>query len=495
MTLDDAFLYLGISDDASLEEIERAYKVKTSMYDISRFTPETPEMLEAKRMNKIIKSAYDCIIEAYSEFNEKEENEPRKFTDKYYDLLQIILAFIAVAGVLFFIGVVIFHDSGKMQNQLSKAEEINKNNSKMITAAVQEALKDFKKNQNEEENEQLQPQNNNNKTLDIDYSALAEKVMPAMVRIDTDAGLIGSGFFASSNGDILTNYHVIEGAEKILVTPIKGTPSYALVKDFDAEQDIALIVINAMAPTLFLKISDKLPVQGEAVMAVGNPKELDGTISNGIISAFRENNRWIQFTAPISPGSSGGALVNSIGEVVGMPTKHKEGQNLNFAISSTILKKFLNFAQNKTPRQVKVPSRKTETQPSQRKDSNPIFVRKDELYEMYFDPEYIERKKNSNLVSFITIWYPTEKAIRQIEKTPEYNFIPGKKLNLCALWYTVNFSNNTYVHLRTVNFYSDGTVARDYIRPDNEIKWRSPKKGSRAESLMNALRKYLGVKK
>ena len=68
-------------------------------------------------------------------------------------------------------------------------------------------------------------------------------------------------------------------------------------------------------------------------MAVGNPKGYEGTVSNGIISAFRENNTWIQFTAPISQGSSGGALINLRGEVVGMPTKLRtDGQNLNFAI-------------------------------------------------------------------------------------------------------------------------------------------------------------------
>lgn len=189
----------------------------------------------------------------------------------------------------------------------------------------------------------------------MDYAALTEKVLPSIVRIDVNKGFdqgVGSGFFVSDMGDILTNYHVIEGAREILVIPHEGESFYAMIKDVDEENDMALLTMRYPETTPFLKISDALPRQGEAVMALGSPKGLDRTVSNGIVSAFRgKDNKFVQFTAPISPGSSGGALLNARGEVVGMPTMQAaEGQNLNFAISPTILLRFFEAARYKTPR-------------------------------------------------------------------------------------------------------------------------------------------------
>ncbi|MBQ3627024.1 MAG: serine protease, partial [Synergistaceae bacterium] len=173
--------------------------------------------------------------------------------------------------------------------------------------------------------------------VEMDYAELVEKVMPSICAIQADNNMFGSGFFVSANGDILTNYHVVKGANNILVTAKSGKKFYALIKDFDSEKDIALLVPRDKINTPYLKLSSKLPRQGEAIMAAGNPQGFEGTVSNGIISAFRLNNQLLQFTAPISPGSSGGALINSLGEVVGMPTlQFKEGQNLNFALASSV---------------------------------------------------------------------------------------------------------------------------------------------------------------
>ena len=187
--------------------------------------------------------------------------------------------------------------------------------------------------------------------VEMNYADLVEAVLPSIVRVNTDLGA-GSGFFVSSRGEVLTNYHVIQGAQEIVVTPNQGTSAYAMVKDIDAERDMALLVIPRSGTTPYLKISAALPRQGEAIMAVGNPQGLEGTVSNGIVSAFREDNTWVQFTAPISQGSSGGALVNAQGEVVGMPTLlFREGQNLNFAIAPTILRQFYETARKKKPAQ------------------------------------------------------------------------------------------------------------------------------------------------
>ncbi|MBR0043314.1 MAG: trypsin-like peptidase domain-containing protein, partial [Synergistaceae bacterium] len=187
--------------------------------------------------------------------------------------------------------------------------------------------------------------------VEMDYAELVEKVMPSICAIQADNNMFGSGFFVSANGDILTNYHVVKGANNILVTAKSGKKFYALIKDFDSEKDIALLVPRDKINTPYLKLSSKLPRQGEAIMAAGNPQGFKGTVSNGIISAFRLNNQLLQFTAPISPGSSGGALINSLGEVVGMPTlQFKEGQNLNFALASSVLNEFLNKSKGRRPK-------------------------------------------------------------------------------------------------------------------------------------------------
>ena len=503
MNLDEAFLYLGINPkkDISLDEIEKSYNTKKSLYEISRFKPDTPEFEEAKKMSECIESAYDCIVDSLAEFYDEEKHEilQNNFHNKIrffnsHFLFSCVIGAVAV-GLLIFAVFISFSGNKSNKNPVQKqnteqnVSRENNNSPDNIRNIVNIALQEYEKNE-----KQNQQKEQNSKSNSINYAELAEKVMPSMVRINTDKGT-GSGFFVSNKGDILTNYHVIEDAENIIVIPSNSSPIYALVKDYDKQKDIALLVVNLPGSTPFLKISSKLPKLGEAIMAVGNPKGLEGTVSNGIISAFRENNTWIQFTAPVSPGSSGGALINSLGEVVGMPTFLLDGQNLNFAISPIILSRFFNSARNKTPREMpKIASRKSESVLTPKNSSELIFVKKDESYEIYLEKESIIYDKESSTAYFMTIWYPSEKTKRQIEKDPNFNLIPGKNLGIFALYYIADFSNNTYVHLRTINFYDDGSIARDYRKPDDEIIFDTPKKGSRIESLMQALSKQLNIK-
>jgi len=115
----------------------------------------------------------------------------------------------------------------------------------------------------------------------------------------------------------------------------------------DSRQDLAIIrVSNVDAPALSLGRSDKVQI-GESVYVAGNPIGfLEGTFSNGIISGVREfrvGSERIQITAPISKGSSGGPVLNSKGEVIGVAVSIiTAGQNLNFAIPSNYLSELLN---------------------------------------------------------------------------------------------------------------------------------------------------------
>jgi hypothetical protein len=174
--------------------------------------------------------------------------------------------------------------------------------------------------------------------------ALAAAMSPAVVfigNIDGSGQLasIGSGFVVDPNGMIVTNYHVIDGAQALQVK-MKDGEIYDRVDvvDFDTRRDLAVLKIRAFKslPSVKLGDSGRLEV-GEDVVAIGNPKGLEHTVSAGMISAFRqaEGYRLLQISVPISPGSSGGPLFNMSGEVVGITSAGvvAEGaQNLNFAV-------------------------------------------------------------------------------------------------------------------------------------------------------------------
>src|SRR6266481_5200466 len=148
----------------------------------------------------------------------------------------------------------------------------------------------------------------------------------------------GTGFLVSADGVIVTNYHVIETGN---VAVIKFPDDTAFLVDgvlaTDKVRDLAIIKIHGKPfRTLALGDSDDIQV-GEEVVAIGNPLSLESTVSNGIISGVRtskeQGGKFLQTTAPISPGSSGGPLFNMRGDVVGINTLYLEGgENLNFAI-------------------------------------------------------------------------------------------------------------------------------------------------------------------
>jgi hypothetical protein len=148
----------------------------------------------------------------------------------------------------------------------------------------------------------------------------------------------GSGFFISGDGRVMTNYHVIRHGKSAVVKLPNG--AFFVVEGvlaIDKFRDIALIKARGENfHTVTLGNSDKLEV-GEEVVAIGNPLSLESTVSNGIVSAIRTideaGGKFLQITAPISPGSSGGPLFDMAGEVVGITTSSfKGGENLNFAI-------------------------------------------------------------------------------------------------------------------------------------------------------------------
>ena len=147
----------------------------------------------------------------------------------------------------------------------------------------------------------------------------------------------GSGFFINNTGLAVTNYHVIEDAYSAVIFTKSGA-SYQVAGycDYDRNNDVALIQINGTGfPYLTIGDSRSL-LSGSQVYAIGSPLGLDDTFSDGIIAkpVRRINGTdYIQMTAPISPGSSGGALLNDKGQVIGITAAYLgDGQNINLAV-------------------------------------------------------------------------------------------------------------------------------------------------------------------
>ena len=149
----------------------------------------------------------------------------------------------------------------------------------------------------------------------------------------------GTGFFISADGKVVTNYHVIEGARSITVTD-RNSKEYPVkqILAFDSEMDLAVLKISAASKAASLNRTGY--ETGDVVYALGSSKGLTYTFSDGLISAkartvdaYNPDMTYIQTTAPISPGNSGGPLIDTQGRVIGVNTWGlTDGQNLNFAI-------------------------------------------------------------------------------------------------------------------------------------------------------------------
>lgn len=202
---------------------------------------------------------------------------------------------------------------------------------------------------------QTVPQTGSSAGQKLDVQAIANKVSPAVVDINTviatgnagrpTAQAAGTGIVLTSNGEVLTNNHVIQGSTSITVLIQGRSGSYtATVVGYDKSADVALIQIQGVSglPTAQLANSSQSKV-GQAVVALGNalgrngaPSVTQGTITalNQSITASTDTGRSEQLTgliqnnAPISQGDSGGPLVNSAGQVIGMITAAQSGNSL-----------------------------------------------------------------------------------------------------------------------------------------------------------------------
>jgi tetratricopeptide (TPR) repeat protein len=175
---------------------------------------------------------------------------------------------------------------------------------------------------------------------------LVKRVKPAVVAIATydasgEALMTGSGFFLRP-GQVVTNLHVIRGAVRAEIKTLDGKGKVFPVSGtlaVDEEGDLALLGVETpLDRARSSELASELPDEGEPIFVIGNPLKLEGSVSDGIVSAVREvpnSYRIIQITAPISHGNSGSPVFNLRGQVLGVVTvKVTNGQNINLAIAA-----------------------------------------------------------------------------------------------------------------------------------------------------------------
>lgn len=206
--------------------------------------------------------------------------------------------------------------------------------------------------------------------METTLEALYQQVLPGVVAIRTQNSL-GSGFVFDSEGHVVTNQHVVEGASEVEVAFSSGFKAHGTVIGFDRDADVAVIEVDAPADQihpLAIGDSDTLNV-GEQVVAIGNPFGLNGTMTLGIVSGlgrtqfahaapdgggFFSTADIIQTDAAINPGNSGGPLFNLKGEVVGInqsirtekfdsATGNAVNSGVGFSISINLVKRIVPY--------------------------------------------------------------------------------------------------------------------------------------------------------
>lgn len=194
---------------------------------------------------------------------------------------------------------------------------------------------------------------------DSDLTRLVKKIQPAVVTVivyDVERHIsgIGTGFFVSPQGHLVTNFHVLAGKYAADVRTSQGK-SYRVKAVLAENKSADLVKLQVEIPeneVAWIAVSDRAPEIAERIVVVGSPMGLEQTVSEGIISSVREIptvGRVFQMSAPISPGSSGSPVVSTKGQVIGIATfQFIQGQNLNFAVTAQQIMALKKFADTKS---------------------------------------------------------------------------------------------------------------------------------------------------
>ncbi len=232
------------------------------------------------------------------------------------------------------IGELGFNLSYQIGNVDTSLQNFRKQNQQQITT-LNDLIDQIEKQSNIQLN-QLKSDLKNIQVQSSDFSAVVNDVLQSVVSIQTNLGQ-GSGAIIDSKGYVVTNVHVINGASSISALTYSGKTYGAKLVGYDANMDIAVLKISPTdLKALAYGDSDSVKV-GQKAIAAGNPAGLSFTITEGIISALRNENGidYIQTDVPINPGNSGGPLINAQGQIIGINNFKFSGfESLGFAIAS-----------------------------------------------------------------------------------------------------------------------------------------------------------------
>ena len=170
-------------------------------------------------------------------------------------------------------------------------------------------------------------------TIEAQQEAAIAKIEPAVVELDVSTAQgeqIGSGVIIDSKGDIITNYHIVNGEDSITVVLYNGNKVQAQFVGTNSSDDLAVVHIQPFSHMIVAQIGDSSKlVVGQEVLAIGNPLGITQTATKGIVSALNRSvtestgttiSNAIQTDAAVNPGNSGGALINLQGQLIGIPT-------------------------------------------------------------------------------------------------------------------------------------------------------------------------------
>ena len=193
-------------------------------------------------------------------------------------------------------------------------------------------------------------------TIEAQQETAIAKIEPAVVELDvttTTGEQIGSGVIIDSKGDIVTNYHIVNGEDSITVVLYNGNKVQAQLVGTNTSDDLAVVHIQPFANMTVAQIGDSSKlVVGQEVLAIGNPLGITETATRGIVSALNRSvtestgatiSNTIQTDAAVNPGNSGGALINLQGQLIGIPTltainteSNTTANGVSFAIPSNL---------------------------------------------------------------------------------------------------------------------------------------------------------------
>lgn len=178
---------------------------------------------------------------------------------------------------------------------------------------------------------------------------IAKAALPSVVTLHvrtSEGGARGSGFVVAPH-TVATNFHVVRGATSIqLQTNTKQVFEITQIVAVDPDHDLALLSVPGFERQV-LPLASVQPAPGESVVVLGSPKGFEGSVSTGVVAAVRAEG--VQFTAPISPGSSGGPVLNDHGQVIAVSASvyyWNEAENLNFGVPGSVLDALLRRPSN-----------------------------------------------------------------------------------------------------------------------------------------------------